>query len=96
MPQVKTETSELEPSNVTDEARFYARRVGEALAPAGSQYIGSFNLHIYKGRFSLDGETYYFATQFIGEVPEKLAIEAAKELKTRMLSKYGHDKKERK
>lgn len=96
MSEVLVESHEMDESNKTEKASVHVQLAGEAIKPPLSEYIGSFNLHVYKAGFALDKQTFYFATQFIGDIPESLAIEAAKELKTRMLAKYGHSPKQRK
>lgn len=96
MSQVKTESHEVNEENKFLEAKFYAEHAARVIQPPGSEWVGSFNVHVYKGKFSIDNTSFDFATQFIGDVPESLAIEAAKEFKTRIMAKYGHTLKTRK
>lgn len=93
--EVKTTREDLPVDNKTHEAHFYVEQAANAVRPQGNEYVGSFCIHVYKHTFA-SNPTFCFGTQFVGKVPEALAIEAAKELKERMMSRYGHEIKKRK
>ena len=88
------ETTEIKGSeNRAMEAAFLLERSANVCRPEGFKYSGSITVHVYEQSLSLN-PTYAFATHFAEDLPEQLAIEAAKELKVRLMARYGH--KERK
>lgn len=96
MNTVKTEVEKQCADNRVIEGSDLIRKAGEAVKAPLSKYVGSFVLHIYNEGVSIDTRTFKFVTQFVNEVPEALAIEGAKVLKTDMLARYGHVLKEKK
>lgn len=92
---IKKTTEVFQDQNKSQEAMFYLEQAGKVIRPHGYDYVGSFCIHIYEAKLTMV-ENYSFATQFVNQVKEQLAIEAAKELKERMLSRYGHELKKAK
>lgn len=92
MAEIKKTTEEYKDAGKSQEAMFYLESAGKTIRPHGYDYVGSFCIHIYESKLATV-ENYGFATQFVNSVSENLAIEAAKELKERMMSRYGHEPK---
>ena len=87
----KVETKEISgKDNQAKEAANLLRKAAEACRPYGHGYKGSITVHVYEASFSAQ-PTFVFATHFAEELPEPLAIEAAKELKVRLMKRYGHE-----
>lgn len=83
----KVTTENIKDNNISDKAHWHLRQAANAITPTGSEYIGSFSVHVYKGTMIPSAS---FGVQIIGKVPEQIAIEAAKTLKDRMMENFGH------
>lgn len=91
-------TTKLEPEkhteeredNTTQESRFFLERSGEAIRPSGFKYEGTICVHVYRSSLTMTDQV-SFATVFANPIPEWAAIEAAKELKERLMRRYGHE-----
>jgi len=94
MSEIKTETKQIQLGNAQLAAEELVARAATCVKPDLNTYLGSFALHVYQQGSVIDTRTFNFATHFVGDVPEYLAVEAAKELKTRMLERYGHKLKQ--
>lgn len=91
MSNVKTETVEQEVDYNAKKSASMVRDAANAVKPPLSKHVGSFVVHVYNLGDNITTKHFAFATQMVDEVPEPLAIEAAKELKIQMLKRYGHD-----
>lgn len=90
MTTIQTETTTQAIDNRAKESEVLLAHAANIIKPPLNEYLGSFVLHVYQQGSKIDTRTFNFATQFVGDVPEYLAVEAAKELKERMLARYGH------
>lgn len=88
--KIVTETETMPDGNKSAEAVFYLEMSGKPAKPHGYEYVGSYCVHVYEAKFSMDRNNYSFATLFSGKIPEFLAIESAKELNERLKARYGH------
>lgn len=91
-----TKTTETRPfDNKTAEASFFLEQSAKAIMPMATDFEGTICVHVYSEKLAA-GPSFKFATMFVGAMPEALAIESAKELKERLLARYGHTLKKRK
>lgn len=92
MSEIKTNSFELDDTNRFLEARFQIERAADVIRQSGDTHLGSFAVHVFKQEFARE-HRYTFSSQIVGNVPESVAIAAAKELRDRMLISYGHTPK---
>lgn len=86
---ISTETTQLDQSvNKTQESQFYLEHSAQPIRPAGSEYLGSFAVHIYAHKFSMH-QDFMFAAHCDSTIPEQVAVEALKELRNRAMVTYG-------
>lgn len=73
-------------SNV-EKANWHLKVSGESIRKPGYEYEGTLSCHVYVNKF-YDGER-SFAVQFIGDMPEKIADIAWKEIRRTLMRRFG-------